>query len=435
VIDVSKRIQDFLHRMADEAPSTREAPGRMLRRAAGRRFTTVVTGALMVALVGYGGFVGVRALNRPSQVAPAAAEPCTWKTIPSPNTEPGVLSNRLNAVAALSEDDVWAVGDAIVPEEGGIQQAIAMRWNGMAWQLMDLPSLGTNSSLTDVAAIAIDDVWAVGFDGNSSVILHWDGSAWASVPVPDPGTPFHHLTGVAAVASDDVWAVGDSATGHSGAPLALHWDGQRWSIIPTPSPEPQPLDGEPYSGLEDVVAAGPSEIWAVGNTESLAPAGVSNGLVLHWDGQAWAVVPTPDSDTEEGPFHYLFGVAASPDGVWTVGIAASEAGYYGGGDRALVLRGSAGDWTVSSLPPLPDDNRLVGVAAAGDSAWAVGSSGVSNSFRTLILRWDGQKWSVEPAGEADGAVLTDVVVDSAGGAWTVGTTDEGRTLVLRCAAA
>jgi hypothetical protein len=90
---------------------------------------------------------------------------------------------------------------------------------------------------------------------------------------------------------------------------------------------------------------------------------------------------------------------------------------------------------VSSLPPLPDDNRLVGVAAAGDSAWAVGSSGVSNSFRTLILRWDGQKWSVEPAGEADGAVLTDVVVDSAGGAWTVGTTDEGRTLVLRCAAA
>jgi hypothetical protein len=433
---VSKEIEDFLRRMAEEAPRTQGVPRRMIRRAAGRRVTTVVVGALVVAVAGYGGFAGVRALTRPSPLVPAAPEACTWQAVASPNAEGASVSTRLLAVTASTNGDAWAVGDAYEAGEGGTQRAIAMRWDGELgeWELTDLPPLGSQSSLTDVAAVTAADVWAVGFDGNSSVILHWDGSAWAAVPAPDPGTPFHHLTGITAVASDDIWAVGGSATGRSGAPLALHWDGQAWSIIPTPSPEPEPLDGEPYAGLEDVIAAGPSDVWAVGNTENLAPAGISNGLVLHWDGQAWAVVPTPDSDNEEGPFDYLFGVAVAPDGVWSAGIAASEAGYYGGGDRALILRGSGGDWTVSPLPPLPDDNRLVGVAAVGDSAWVVGSSGVANSFHTLILRWDGQMWSAQPAGEADRGALTDVAVDPAGGAWAVGTTDEGRTLVLRCAA-
>jgi hypothetical protein len=435
VIDVSKEIEDFLRRMADEAPRTQEVPGRMLRRAAGQRLTTVVAGALVMALVGYGGFTGVRALNRPSPVQPSAPEPCTWETVASPNAEEVNVSTRLLAVSVLTNGEVWAVGDMYEAGEGGTQRAIAMRWQPELgeWEVTDLPPLGSQSSLTDVAAGgAPDDVWAVGFDGNSSVILHWDGAGWASVPVPDPGAPFHHLTGIAAVASDDVWAVGDSATGHSGAPLAIHWDGERWSIISTPSPEPQPLEGEPFAGLEDVVALGPSDVWAVGNKENLAPAGISNTLVLHWDGHTWAVVPSPDSDSEEGPFDYLFGAAANEEGVWAVGIAASEAGYYGGGDRALVLRGSGEDWRLSPLPPLPDDNRLVSVAVAGDSAWAVGSSGVANSFHSLILRWDGQTWSVETAGQAESGALTDVAVDPAGGAWAVGTTNEGMSLILRC---
>jgi hypothetical protein len=182
VIEVN--IQDLLRTMADETPQGMEIPRRMLRRAATRRLRTAVVGTLLVATVTFGGFLGVRALTSPSPVVPAAAAPCTWRTVPSPNVDAGSVSTRLNAVSVLSGGDAWAVGDTYEAVEGGDQRAIAMHWDGSAWAMADLPPLGSSSSLLDVDAVAPDDVWAVGFEGSGSMILHWDGSTWERVPSP-----------------------------------------------------------------------------------------------------------------------------------------------------------------------------------------------------------------------------------------------------------
>lgn len=58
-----------------------------------------------------------------------------------------------------------------------------------------------------------------------------------------------------------------------------------------------------------------------------------------------------------------------------------------------------GDWrTVAAENPSPDGNLLLDVAATSDgSLWAVGGAGDGENYlsaRTLIERWDGERWSV-----------------------------------------
>jgi hypothetical protein len=68
--------------------------------------------------------------------------------------------------------------------------------------------------LTGVSAASSSDVWAVGYYFNQdlntyeTIILQWNGSAWIRVANPNSQATFNTLTGVAAVWSDDVWAVG-----------------------------------------------------------------------------------------------------------------------------------------------------------------------------------------------------------------------------------
>src|SRR5262249_58000997 len=87
----------------------------------------------------------------------------------------------------------------------------------------DLPN-----GLFDTAAVAADDVWAVGEQGfpERALALHWQGSTWSAVSTPC-GAP---LKGVAAISASDVWAVGENTT--------CHFDGVRWTVVPGPQPRP-----------------------------------------------------------------------------------------------------------------------------------------------------------------------------------------------------
>jgi hypothetical protein len=62
------------------------------------------------------------------------------------------------------------------------------------------------------------------------------GGGWNVVPSPDTGHPHNYFNGVAAIAPNDVWAVGGygNLTTHA-QPLIQHWDGQSWTIVPTPT--------------------------------------------------------------------------------------------------------------------------------------------------------------------------------------------------------
>src|SRR5437867_7519461 len=99
-----------------------------------------------------------------------------WNVVPSPNT--GSPNNTLFGVAAIASNDVWAVGAYGVL--GISAQLLIEHWDGSSWRRAASPALTTPNELLAVNAIAANDVWAVGgYDsGGRALIEHWDGTSW-----------------------------------------------------------------------------------------------------------------------------------------------------------------------------------------------------------------------------------------------------------------
>jgi hypothetical protein len=434
---VSDDIRDVLHRMAAEAEPARTAPSpTMLRRATRRRARSATVFGLLVALVGYGAFAGVRAANRPAP-APVASSPeacSTWTVVPTPNVEPDRLDNSLSSVVAFNANDAWAVGYSRVPGEGGPSSPLVLHWDGSSWTSVEVPDpIDNEGQLLDITGTAPNDVWAIGLGHD---VLHWDGSTWSAVPLADPGTEYWHLEALSAVSPDDVWAAGNTATGQSGETLIEHWDGARWRVVDRQSFTPEPQTGDPYAGLSGIDALD-GAVWAVGQVENVAPAGESNTLALAETAAGWKRIATPDAPTPDGkPYSHLLSVSeAAPGDVWAVGIAASTYGVFGAGDRALVEHWKDDRWLVADT--WPADSRLVSVVAlAADEVWAVGSTGApAGSFSPLVKRWNGATWEDVPVDVSGSAGLSHVAVSSSGDLWAVGGKEEGdhsRTFALHC---
>jgi hypothetical protein len=359
--------------------------------------------SLLVALsLMFGAAVGLApstagAAGRPAGVVGLPA----WDRVPSPD---GPSSpSQLRGVQAFSPSDVWTVGHSG-------DRTLIEHSDGTGFTVVPSPSVPNRGNvLEEVDGVAPDDLWAVGhadvtaFVGSVSLAEHWDGSAWTRVRTPNIGTTttFNDLTGVAAVAPDDVWAVGtleDDSHGSRFRALIQHWDGTRWRIVPngcgfglskidalsasdiwavggsdachwngsswthfTADPAPNP---QYYIDLIDVTVVGPSNAWAVG--EEISECGESvcySGDIHHWDGTAWKYVT-----------NFLdigYGVdAVAADDIWAVGP----------GPAILHYDGS----TWSPVPAGVRTADLWGVEASGSNdIWAAGDR-IASSSSTLI---------------------------------------------------
>lgn len=382
------------------------------------------------------------ALLLPASGASAAGAAATWTIVPSPSPGNGVFNATLSTVSATSATDAWAVGSDSANNNHSTQ-TLAEHWDGAAWTAVPTVSRkGSENELNGVAAIAPNDVWAVG-DTNSTtrsvritLAEHWDGTSWRIVPSPNVQTTFgssQELTAVTAIASNDVWATGwaiDDARGGIDM-LVEHFDGTRWRIVQTPTPI-----GAFQFGL-GIDAVSSSDVWAVGYD---AGGVAERNLSAHWDGTAWTVVPTPNVGGGSPPDNKLQAVAAvSSNDVWAVGWENN----IGGLNKQVTITehwdGTA--WTVVPSPnPNSSGGELFGVTALSSTdVWAVGESrdfdtGVQSS---LAMQWDGSAWTVV---STPNGVLTTTPVGAAsvagGTVWGVGATEaQGqcclRTLVLQ----
>jgi hypothetical protein len=149
----------------------------------------------------------------------------------------GGSGSHVTDIVVVSQNDIWFFGEYVQPQMG-----LAMHWNGSGFTVFNtpMPPGGTPGwGLEAGAAISANDIWAVGggSDGDYSAtgyILHWDGTSWTRVLGPAPG-PYQRLWDVVAIASDDVWAVGDYFQAGAGYfPLFLHWDGSSWTQVESP---------------------------------------------------------------------------------------------------------------------------------------------------------------------------------------------------------
>jgi hypothetical protein len=297
----------------------------------------------------------------------------TGQALPLSPGQPGNPPGGLQAVAALSAGDVWAVGV-------NTGQPLAEHWDGRAWTVAPTPgSPGPSAFLQGIAAVSARDIWAVG-GADQPVILHWDGRAWARVPSPVPAGASTDLHGVAAASAVSAWAVGDTwPAGGTQAPLIEHWNGTAWTQVPSPA--------IPGGGtLAAVAASSPRNAWTVGARGNLARG--ASGLIEHWDGRTWTIVPSPDLDADGGGGE-LHAVTIVPDGsAWAVGETVCPRQ----GQRTIIEHWDGRAWTIV---PSPASGELDGVAAASpSSAWAVGYWTVSAT--AIIEHWNGTAWTWPP---------------------------------------
>jgi hypothetical protein len=126
-----------------------------------------------------------------------------WANVsaPSMNANGGTIS--LRAIAAVSATDIWAVGDQQNVLNNRYYSAIE-HWDGTAWTLAGV--FVQDCTLQAVTAPGSTDVWAVDSSGLMQT-QHWDGTAWSTISTPNP-PPGGGLHGVAAVSSGNIWAVG-----------------------------------------------------------------------------------------------------------------------------------------------------------------------------------------------------------------------------------
>lgn len=294
--------------------------------------------------------------------------------------------SEMFGVAAISPTDVWGVGDAQ-------SQALANHWDGTNWTRVPTPTPDqyTRDIFHGVDGASSGDVWAVGYTESGQtgevtpLIEHWNGSTWTKTPYR---LPYHNtygvLDGVTALSATDAWAVG--VTYPYNAPLIEHWDGRRW----TPVTDIANSTRVGISRLRAVTAVSPTDIWAVGGRGGNATA------IVHWDGRQWTRLPSPNGS---GDLNQLYGVTAvSANDVWAVGTSGPFGQMTG---RTLILHWDGQRWTkVPSPNPGRTNNGLFGVSANGHSdAWAVGtlSSNLEDTYVHLYLHWDGTSWTRQRA--------------------------------------
>jgi hypothetical protein len=320
-----------------------------------------------------------------------------WHLIPAVDAVTNANDyNALNAIAALSATDVWAVGNFHRFSDAA-DKTLAEHWDGTKWKLVLSPNSTSQTNIfAGVAVVGSNDAWAVGYevinDSYQTLIEHWNGKAWA---FSQNGTHKGLLSSVTAVATNDVWAVG--STDYVGNGLIEHWDGKSWTETTLPE--------QVY--FRAVTALSKNDVWAVGQHTNSTGIGDFT-YTAHFDGTRWTHIPSPS------PFRrhnldqdWLTSVTAlSSDNVWAGAVWRD--GDYGILDHTFSEHWDGKKWQVLSSKNPGGNSRnndfwgIIGLSP--DTVWAVGQTGYNN-FQPLIERWNGSVWGRVQAPPARDGVL------------------------------
>ncbi|MFB7166082.1 hypothetical protein [Streptomyces sp. NPDC056242] len=256
------------------------------------------------------------------------------------------FSGKVTDIAALAKDDVWAVAT----ENNGESNAHLLHYDGSQWKREPLPeALGTSLYPPSLEEVGETTLWLRPQTQSQTTEdasamnrwAQWDGMRWSPVPNPPPGS----AGDFEATGPDDIWTL-DAAK-----QTAQHWNGTRWSTTRLPY------------GTSDLAILGPDDAWAVGSrstgpgTELGTGEGYNQPASMHWDGTSWKPVDTPQA-------HFKDPVPPEP-----------------GADLSQVFALDSGE-----------------IRAYGINTFNHGEVDDEPADQFLRLRWDGSKWvEQEPA--------------------------------------
>jgi trimeric autotransporter adhesin len=100
----------------------------------------------------------------------------TWTSLGFAAPSPFGPNHNVNALLAMPNADLFAVGDFASLGNGGPQVA---RWNGSVWQAVGTVPGGTTGVRYSIASLPNGDVLATGYPGG---IVRWNGTSWSTIP-------------------------------------------------------------------------------------------------------------------------------------------------------------------------------------------------------------------------------------------------------------
>jgi hypothetical protein len=335
-------------------------------------------------------------------------------------------------VAARNSSDAWAVGQGWDHPQMDMSRPLTMHWDGKCWTEHPCPNMGGGAALYGVCVVPADGAFAVGHyaDNNQKFpplvpfAVSWDPNAKQWVPIiPNKILDTdYYISGVSGTSGSDVWLVGNTIPqwgGGASQTHVQHWNGNAWAVVPSPN-----VNAQLFNSLIGVAALKPTLAYAVG---------LGNGnetMVQRWNGKVWNVITSPNAlDTRQLGWNYLGGVAArSAENLCAVGTYTPEKPVC----EALILESNVVDqWRFIPHPALAnvqelDQHWLRGVALdPADGAWAVGNvtiAGNVNVSHPLVLHRDkGGPWTVmtdKPKGTAGGLAGVTAVTNT--DVWAVG---------------
>lgn len=243
-----------------------------------------------------------------------------WRQVAAP------CIGRVSRAIAVSDADVWAVGDGE-----------SLHWDGDCWRHVPTADLhDARAQLFGLAQFGTADVWTAGYaprrdhSGSRGTVQRWDGTAWTDQSLPSVARGWS-LAGIGGVSADDLWAVGRGEPGHA---VALHWNGQDWRQLPVPAPESGTVK------LCDVAALASDDVWAAGY-RTAPDGGVRNRqpFAAHWDGSAWSPGELP-----AGPGQ-IWQLVKQNATIWGIGYAPDS--------TPIVAKMSGSGWQFLPGPPPP----------------------------------------------------------------------------------
>jgi hypothetical protein len=287
-----------------------------------------------------------------------------------------------------------------------------------------------NTTLSGITCLSSDDCWAIGQHFNTSqrgyineqtVIDNWNGSAWSTVPSPSAVQGNSTLASVSCVSHSSCFAVGQSLLrrpNYGYYELILHWNGMAWSL------EPSPISATTAeTSLSGIQCFSSGYCFAVGKSVSKIGYSDLQTLVEEWNGSTWSVIPSPNvSGTLTNGL-----VALSCTGQASC-VAVGEAFLLNNIGLTAAERWNGVSWTmVNSASPTKGINTLDSVSCATPSTcFAVGDANTdpfsSSGYVSMIQEWNGVSWQLVPSPNtgADNNLLQSVSCPGASLCFAVG---------------
>jgi hypothetical protein len=208
----------------------------------------------------------------------------------------------MNAVAASSASNAWAVGNSI---SGVTVTPLAMRWNGTTWRRTPIDDGHANVELTAISTSGPKNAWAIGQLINrsdlstTSYLFHWNGRRWTK-SYTDPTAS---LSDVATTGPNFAWVTNTASSGRLGV---LAWIGHHWR---------QQVAAAPSNAVWTSMTANGTSAYVEGLYDVTTQENQTDFFVDHLVGGAWR------SETVQNPFNHnqIHGMAMSSQAAVTVG--------------------------------------------------------------------------------------------------------------------